>query len=276
MKNIYWQRLFDENTKHVKNVEKRSDMPGDLQLALDHRDEDVYGVFEADTLVGIALICPGEEAFISLYMMPEYRGRGIAGFVLKEWEEMLRQEGTTQIVTAYAKEFSGFMQKRGYQRQFSSAYMKYAGEQYEVDTSPVRQYQDADYHTVQAFHAKAFHEMRLQVGDFPDSVQEQPSEEERQEWAATKEDRLVYVKDSRVVAYANVDGCELDGISVAPEQQGQGIGKQFAKCVCNYILDQGYSEISLFCVVGNKARRMYDQLGFKEVVVNEYGRKLLG
>lgn len=72
MKNIYWQRLFDENTKHVKNVEKRSDMPGDLQLALDHRDEDVYGVFEADTLVGIALICPGEEAFISLYMMPEY------------------------------------------------------------------------------------------------------------------------------------------------------------------------------------------------------------
>lgn len=40
------------------------------------------------------------------------------------------------------------------------------------------------------------------------------------------------------------------------------------------MLDIGYESISLYCVVGNdRARHLYDELGFKQVYCNEYAKK---
>lgn len=278
MEHIYRKRFSDQKPNNQLFIaEQEKDLPGDLRLALDHEDEDLYGIFQEEELAGVAMVCEGDPGFISIYIKPDYRRQGIASFILTECEKQLREQGTSQIMTAHAKEAASFAQKRGYLRQFSSAYMIYTGDKMEIeeDTAFVRQYRDEDYDTVHAFHAKAFHEMRLQVGDFPDSREEEPSEEMRQEWAQTAEERLVYVKGPAIVGYAHMEGCELDGISVDPIWQGQGMGRRFLKCVCNHMIDQGNTEIKLFCVMGNPVRKLYDSVGFEEVAVNEYAMKTL-
>jgi mycothiol synthase len=122
-------------------------------------------------------------------------------------------------------------------------------------------------------YAKAFHEMRVSVGDFPDSVIEQPSENMRKYWAKTANERLVYIQDGMIVAYAHIDGDEIGSVSVRYQYQGQGIGRNFVKYISNKILDEGNDAVSLYCVVGNKARSLYDSLGFQKVYTAEYVTK---
>lgn len=125
-------------------------------------------------------------------------------------------------------------------------------------------------------YAEAFHEMRISVGDFPDSVVEQPNENMRKHWAETANERFVYIKDDIIIGYAHIkDNC-IGSISVKKEYQGQGIGRSFMKFICNKILDNGYKEINLYCVIGNvKAKRLYDSLNFKEVYTVEFAAKYM-
>lgn len=112
--------------------------------------------------------------------------------------------------------------------------------------------------------------MRVSVGDFPDSVIEQPSENMRKYWAKTANERLVYIKDGIIVGYAHIDGNEIGSVSVQNQYQGQGIGRNFVKYICNKILDEGNDAVSIYCVIGNKARNLYNSLGFQEMYTADY------
>ena len=63
-------------------------------------------------------------------------------------------------------------------------------------------------------------------------------------------------------------------MSVKPDCQGKGVGKAFVKYIVNMLLYTGYESISLYCVVGNnRARHLYDELGFSQVYCNNYAKK---
>lgn len=102
---------------------------------------------------------------------------------------------------------------------------------------------------------------------------EQTNDYMRKYWDSTKKERLVYVQGSEIIGYAHVVGNEIGSISVKSQYQGQGIGRMFMKFICNKILDEGYKAVSLFCVVGNWAKRLYDSLGFIEVYTFDYAIK---
>lgn len=191
-------------------------------------------------------------------------------------EKILRDAGADTITTNYRIDHfasKSFAEKHGYIRSFSSTYMEYTGYQFDIPFLSIREYNDDDYESAHQMYARAFHEMRIRVGDFPNSVIEQPNDSMRKYWALTKKDRLVYVQGSEIIGYSHIVGNEIGSISIKSQYQGQGIGRMFMKFIINKILEDGYKTVSLYCVVGNMAKRLYDSLGFIDMYTVEYAIK---
>jgi len=62
--------------------------------------------------------------------------------------------------------------------------------------------------------------------------------------------------------------------AIKNEEQGKGHGRLLTEYATNIVIDRGYKEVTLWCVVNNKkARNLYDSLGFKEVFVEAFAEK---
>ena len=262
-----------ENACELINFE---DADAEFLLAFMNKEENFNCVFDDDQLVGIVQLKIEKNAFIYIFIIPEFRNKGIGSNTLKLCEEKIFSNSVEKIITTYRTDdiqSKAFANKFGFTRKFSSAYMKYSGDRFDIPEQLIRNYCDKDYDSAHEMYAKAFHEMRVSVGDFPESVIEQPNENMRKYWAKTADERLVYMQDGMIVGYAHFDGDKIGSVSVRYQYQGQGIGRNFMKYICNKILDEGNKEVSLYCVVGNKARSLYDSLGFQEVYTIEYATK---
>ncbi|CAK7050279.1 GNAT family N-acetyltransferase [Tissierella sp.] len=78
------------------------------------------------------------------------------------------------------------------------------------------------------------------------------------------ENRYTYFIDGETVGHGWLEGNEIGSISVRIDMQGKGIGRKFAKYLCNELYNRG-----------NKARYLYESLGFEELYVSEFARKYL-
>lgn len=258
----------------------------DFLCAVSENEETVYAVLHRGAAVGLALTEKGPNAFLYVYIFPPYRHRGFgkAAVLLLEQELALHDgtvhdgaHGLMDISTCYrggdpvACAFAG---RCGYEKEFASDYMVYSGPRFGAAEVPVRQYRDGDYLETQALSAEAFHRMRLGTGCFPDSAPEPPDEEERKDWAGTAEERFVYLDGDEIIGYAHLRGGEISSVSVKPGRQGKGVGKAFLKYLVNTLIDAGHTSVSLYCVAGNeRARNLYDALGFAAVYRNTYAKK---
>lgn len=257
------------------------DADADLISDLQNQAANLYGIYDHKMLSGIIQFIKGKNPLLYLFINPASRKKGIGSKALELFEKTLVSDGMDKLLTTYrtdslpSKEFA---RKFGYNRKFSSTYMRYSDAQFDLSDqiiNSIRYYQDKDYDIAHELYAKAFHEMRISVGDFPDSVVEQPSSTMRIYWANTSNERLVYLQDGIIVGYAHIDGKEIGSISIRQEYQGQGLGRNFVKYICNTILNEGCKEVYLYCVVGNKARYLYDSLGFQDIYTVEYAIKRL-
>lgn len=234
--------------------------------------KDMYSIWNGNDLAGVAQVKKGKKAYLCLFINVTYRCNGIGDMALNLCEQILRDAGADTITTTYRIDHNAsksFAEKHGYIRSFSLNYMEYNGYQFDIPLLSIREYNDDDYESAHEMYARAFHEMRIRVGDFPDSVVEQPNDSMRKHWALTKKERLVYVHGSEIVGYSHVVGNEIGSISVKPQYQNQGIGCMFMKYIINKILEEGYKTTRLYCVVGNWAKQLYDSLGFTDVYTVE-------
>ena len=253
-----------------------TDADDDLVSAIQAQDETVFAVCCAEKLVGVVQMETGNDAYLYIFLDPAARGSGIGRDVLALCERKLYEQGAQQIRTSYRTDHayaSSFARQNGYVRRFASAYMQYAGVPFDVGEVPLRAYCDDDYDIVQALHARAFHEMRVRVGDFPDSVIEPPSDEVRRYLASTCDGRFVYEENGEIMGYAHLCRNEISSVCVGVPYQARGIGHDLVRWLCNQVLAKGYETVSLFCVVGNTARRLYDKMGFEEKYVVEFAEK---
>lgn len=238
--------------------------------------DDLYSVWNGNIPAGVAQVSKGKKAFLNLFINLPYRCQGIGNATVKICEQILQDAGAETITTSYRLDNNAhklFAEKRGYIRSFSSTYMEYKGGRFDMPALPIREYKDDDYESAHEMYAIAFHEMRTRVGDFPDSVVAQPNDSMRNQWDLTKKERLVYVRNDEIIGYSHIVENEIGSISVKSRNQGQGIGRMFAKFIINKILENGYKTISLYCVVGNEAKRLYNSLGFTDVYTVEYATK---
>lgn len=251
----------------------------DMLNALESSPKDIRLTYLGDRLVAIANIEGAkEQSFLSVFVDPECRRQGIGSMLVRQTEEQLKGGGAMRVMSCFRSDDErtrAFARKRGYEQYFSSALMERNGEPFQIGPLPVRLYTDDDYSVCQALSAKAFHEMRVRVGCFPDSVIAQPSERDRKSWLADASDTYVYLDEGEVVAHGRLCGNEISVVSVRTDRQGHGIGRKLVMYLHNEILRRGHSTVSLWCVVGNYARRVYESLGFTESYTSEFCRKNL-
>jgi len=250
----------------------------DILRVLAKEQELFITAFIEDKLVALAQVNePASQSYLTVFVSPQFRRQGIGSAMVKYAETELRAGGTQKVRSSFRaghQSSVAFACKLGYDKYFSSALMHRTGDPFPLEDLPVRQYTDEDYLVSQSLYATAFHEMRVRVGCFLDSVIAHPSENERRAWKDDAEDRFVYEIDGEIVAYSHISGNELSSISVRTDFQGLGIGKKFVMYLCNVIYQRG-TKVDLWCVVGNSARNLYDSLGFTEKYIMDFMRKTL-
>ncbi|GKX66375.1 GNAT family N-acetyltransferase [Inconstantimicrobium mannanitabidum] len=278
MKLIYKQ--ISENEYAVVREMLLKDMKTNENFlwALHNQPETLAVVYIEREIVAVALIIPGKKvSCLIVFAATQYRRKGIGKSVVQYYENKLCKE-TSKIITNFHADnemSKKFARKLGYERNFSSAYMKHTQGKFAIGELPVRLYIDEDYPKSHALYAQAFHEMRIKVGDFPDSIVEQPSERNREAWSADTANRFTYEENDEIAAHGHLEGNEMGSVSVRTDLQEQGIGKKFVMYLCNEIYNRGYKEVVLWCVIGNNARELYDSLGFRELYIAEFAYKCI-
>ncbi|MDF2544157.1 MAG: GCN5-related N-acetyltransferase [Herbinix sp.] len=277
---LRYEQLDDKRYKAARGILEEDPISGEEFLkTLSEEPELLIGVFIGETLVALAQVEYSTiQSYISVFVAPKFRRKGIGTAVIRHEEDKLRESGTQKILGSFHydnNESLIFARKFGYQEYFYSTLMQRTGEPFPIETLPVRPYSDNDYLASQALQAKAFHEMRIRVGCFPDSEITQPSTKGREEWKEDEHNRFIYEVNGEIVAYGNLCGNEISSVSVRSDYQGYGIGRKFVMYLCNEIYHRGYEVVDLWCVVGNYARKLYDSLGFEAKYIVEFTRKTL-
>lgn len=251
----------------------------DLSSRVEAEYESFYSVSMDGRLVGFAQLELYKTAsFLTAFVLDEYRRQGIGRDIIRFGEGKIMAFGSKKIDTSYISTNEAsrrFAKAHGYDRSFSSAYMRYDKDKFSLEGLPVRKYIDADYEKAHKLYAEAFHEMRLSVGDFPDSTVEQSGENNRKAWLARAENCYVYLDGEDIIGHGLINGNELALVSIRRDMQGKGVGRRFVKYLCNELYGRGATQITLWCVVGNKARRLYESLGFEESYISEFASKNL-
>ena len=276
-KNIVLQKIPNASIYLQKVI--RADADGDFYNDVVQNREWIYGVFSEDQIVGLCSVRKGSEAFLYVYIFPEYRNRGYGFLAARVAEEHLSTSETITIGTAYDSKnhIAGrFAENCGFINKFSTSVMAYLGKRFDNPVLPIRKYRDEDFSEAYTLSAEAFHVMRVETGHDPDSVPYAADEEARQYCLDTADGRYVYVVNNEIIGCANIDGAEIDNIAIAIPHQGKGYGRAFVKFLVNEILDKDMGEPFLYCLgVNKKARQLYDSLGFTETACNVYAVKTI-
>lgn len=280
LSDIRYERLKEKDYDLAQEILKQDIESGeDLLRTLTEEPELLIATFLGNKLVALAHVeKPASQSYLVVFVAPQYRRQGIGSAMVKYAEDILQEGGTQTIgssVHVNNNSSLSFARKLGYNKYFSSALMQRTGEPFPLGTLPVRPYKDEDYIASQALSAKAFHDMRVRVGCFPDSVIAKPSEKGRKEWNEDAKNHFVYEENGEIVAHGHLSGNELSSISVHTDLQGRGIGKKFVMYLCNELYLRGNGTVDLWCVIGNYGRNMYDSLGFKEKYIAEFQHKIL-
>ena len=275
-----------ENNIELRKAEKpsqylsritRVDTEADFYVELEEDSEDVYEIVAGGEVVGLAYIDDDEEAFVYVFIFKEHRGKGYSYPAALAAEKAIKASPVRSIQTGYdannalAKKLA---EKCGYAPQFASAIMRYGGAKLEEKALPIRAYRDEDFTSAYTLTDEAFHRMHLETGLFPDSKLTPPTDKERKFWSDTAAERFVYEKDGEIVACGRICKDALSFVAVDSARRGEGFGRGMVTFLTNRLIEKNGGEPRLWCVVGNdRARKLYESLGYRETDRAEYSKK---
>lgn len=269
----------DDLARYIDQIDRADAEPWFLDAAAEN-SEGVFAVCVADTVVGLSFLEKDPHGFLYVYIFPAYRNKGYGDRAVAAMERQGNDSPLIRITTSYHSDCTAakrLAEKHGYVKKYASALMEYRGGRLPEPDLPIRHYRDADYPEAFAMYAEAFHAMRLETGCFPDSEVRQPSDKERRYWAEHAADGYVYLSGSEIVGHARISDNELEVVSIKISHQGKGYGRAFVKYLINRIMEKDKGRPALWCVVGNnKARGLYESLGFQETCRNDFAVKQFG
>lgn len=271
-------RKLEDASKYLPQVDQ-AEADADFYEGVADNGEEIFGICKEDEVVGLSCIVDEADGFLYVYVFPEHRGQGYGTLAAREAQAQMHSDSRWKITTAYDSHNDvarRLAEKCGFKKKFASAIMKYQGGRFEEKPLPVRKYRDEDFVAAFTVEDEAFYKMRLESGSFPDSTLSEPSDDMRNFYAERAENEYVYLQGDEIIGFAQIDGAELSSVAIKLNYQGKGLGKEFTKFLVNRILEQGEETPFLYCIVGNdKARKLYESLGFKEVSCNAYAEKFL-
>jgi|GEM_PF-494310 len=285
MENKIELRKAENPSKYLPRI-PRVETERDFYSEVEGNSEEIFEILADGELIGLAYIEDDEEAFADdeeafafeyVYIFEEHRGKGYSYPAALAAEKSIKVSPIKRIQTGYdannalAKKLA---EKCGYAPTFASAIMKYGGEKLEEKPLPIRAYRDEDFLEAYMLTDEAFHNMRLGTGVFPDSKLTPPTDKERTFWSETASERFVYEKDGEIVGCGRICEDTLSFIAIKIARQGEGFGRDFVIYLTNRLLEKDEGKARLWCLVGNdKARKLYESIGFRETDRAEYSFK---
>ena len=272
-KEIILQPITDASRYLSQILQEEAD--ADFYNDVCHDGNTLCAICDGETVVGLTSICDDADAYIYVYIFPQYRSQGYGSSAVEAAEQRL--PGAETFSTAYNSKNEiarKLAQKYGYNAKFASSVMTYPGEKFQLPELPICKHRDEYFAEAYNLSAEAFHIMRLETGHDPNSVPYQATDAIRQHCLETADERYVYMLGDEIVGCAHLDGAEIDNVAIKITHQGKGLGKLFVQYLVNEILDQEIGQPFLFCLVSNqKAWQLYASLGFTETTRNEYATK---
>ena len=273
MENKIELRKAEEPSKYLPRI-PMVETERDFYSEVEGNSEEIYEIAVCGEVIGLAYIEDDEEAFVYVYIFEEHRGKGYSYPAALAAERSIKASPLKSIQTGYdannalAKKLA---EKCGYAPGFASAIMKYGGEKLAEKPLPIRAYRDEDFLEAYTLTDEAFHNMRLGTGFFPDSKLTPPTDKERAHWSETASERFVYEKVGEIVGCGRICEDTVSFIAIKIARQGEGFGRDFVIYLTNRLLEKDAGMARLWCVVGNdKARKLYESLGYRETDRAEY------
>lgn len=209
---------------------------------------------------------------ITLYVKEEKRKQGIGSKLIKKLEEKAELLGVKKISCDFKvnEREENFISQNGYKDNFYSNFMVYDKGILDIEEKNYSfiNYEERDYLEVQKLINEAFYRMLSSIGIETEQIK--PSEEEKTSYEESKKNMFLLRIDNEIVGVIKLINSEIDGIAIKIEKQGQGYGKDLLKYGINYLLNKGKKKVYLWAIEGNKAKYLYEKVGFKVERVHKF------
>ena len=209
------------------------------------------------------------QAFV--YVSPEYRRRGIGTALCHEAEKKFREQTEIKEMWGYYYDFETikFTDKLGFYFTSSTLEMEYRGGLIpEQKRDMIRECREEDFSRYAYLWGKGYHETQVKVG-YPDSKQEEATEEKRQQFAdslySPHDSSYVLEENGKIVGMGSINWDNYIGsLAVDKESANKGYGTALAIFMTNEILRRGHTFAGLSCEAKNtNARHIFDKIGYK-------------
>lgn len=264
--------------KHYKTSEKESVMaitePRYYDTLEGFKEDTIQLIYLQDTLVGwIHLYIPElfiHSGFVFVYVMPEYRRRGIGTYAYRQAEVKLKDFGGNWWSSYPELEAADqFAIHVGFDYTNTNSYLVHDGRSLAVDESGIRLAKSGDYPTAPDIWGKEYAAMHKRLG-LPFKQKEMTEEERKEDYEyflQLLEDYYVLEVDGTVVGVGMLfdDDSGIGGLAVDEVYAGKGYGTKLAAFLTNECIRRGCSNPCLYCETGNdNAMHIYKKIGYVE------------
>ena len=215
-------------------------------------------------------------AQISLFVDSDYRLSGIGTALYKETEKLI-SESAPDFVSVYMRVESEnpmpFAEKMGYEKWWGSPELIYRGGAFPKTDLEFVKYEDMFFDKFVKVVQDSYYELH-EINDLKPYLAPAHSVNE---YKLNNKDKVYLVLDhDEIVASVTTGKGEVDNLMVAPGYQGKGYGRKALQFGMNKMLEEGYNDIRICFVEGNKnAEKLYTSLGFKPHHNTQVYRKFL-
>lgn len=215
-------------------------------------------------------------AEINLFVDSDYRLSGIGTALYKEMEKLI-SKSKPDFLSVYMKVESGnpmgFAEKMGFKKWWGSPELIYRGGAFpEIDIDFIK-YEDKFFDKFLKVVQDSYYELHEKNDIKPYLAPEHIVNEYK---LNNKENVYLVLDNEEIVASVTTGKGEVDNLMVAPSYQGKGYGRKALQFSMNKMLEDGYNEIRICFVEGNKnAEKLYTSLGFKPLHNTQVYRKFL-
>jgi len=217
-----------------------------------------------------------KEYCILIYVHPHWRKKGIGTALYNNLTSSLKKLDPNLLTTYFRvgkEDFQGFYRKLGYKRWWGCHEAYYRGtHRPNVDLNFVN-YEDKYFNSYTKLIQEGFYELRKENDIKPYKCDF--NKKYREYLLNNKGDIYLLLNKDYIMATAVVQQGYLDNIVVAPEYQGQGLGKKVTQFAINKALEKVPAEsIHLTVLTWNKkALKLYMDLGFEVLHTVDFYRQ---
>ncbi len=217
-----------------------------------------------------------KEYCILIYVHPHWRKKGIGTAIYNNLTSSLKKLNPNLLTTYFRlgkEDFQGFYRKLGYKRWWGCHEAYYTGSyQPNMDLNFVN-YEDKYFNSYTKLIQEGFYELRKENDIKPYKCDF--NEKYREYLLNNKSDIYLLLNKDHIMATVVVQNGYLDNIVVAPEYQGQGLGKKVTQFAINKALEKVPAEsIHLTVLTWNKkALKLYMDLGFEVLHTVDFYRQ---